>query len=125
MMDTTPIRLTEAAERFKLSVRALRKEADRGRLAVSRVGGKDWTTEKAVLEMFERCRVAPKEPASISDRLGSERGDSTPPSGSSSTEDAKLAQDATRALIERLKAGSPNTSPPSTSRKGASVVFLK
>ena len=63
---TAFIRLSVAAERHGLTVAALRREARLGRLAISRVAGKDWTTEDAVMEMFERCRVPASRPASIS-----------------------------------------------------------
>lgn len=66
-----PLRLDIAAQiRFtdgSITGKALRREAERGRLDIFRVAGKDFTTLAAVDEMIRRCHVLPTEPASASD----------------------------------------------------------
>lgn len=105
------IRLTEAAKRLGLSVASLRTEAKRGHLAVSRVANKDWTTEEAVTEMFERCRVQLKEQDSGYDRPDQD----TPRHGSSKTEHTSAALVSAHLRLERLSKSSPNTSGKSAS----------
>jgi hypothetical protein len=62
----TPLRLCEALEiafpRGGVNVSALRREAQRGRLFISRIAGKDFTTLNHVREMIEQCRVKPSRP---------------------------------------------------------------
>ena len=50
------MRLREAADMFGLAVGGLRREAARGRLAIFRVSGKDFTTAAEMQRMFEQCR---------------------------------------------------------------------
>jgi hypothetical protein len=61
----TPLRLDVAARLAfpdgSMTGRGLRREANRGRLAIERVAGKDFTTLEAIREMRTRCRVAPKD----------------------------------------------------------------
>jgi hypothetical protein len=73
--DTTPLRLKIAAERAfpsgGMSASGLRREADRGRLIVERIAGKDYTTLHAIAEMRKLCRVQkPKPGASVSSCTG-------------------------------------------------------
>lgn len=60
-----PLRLADAAALAfpggGMTVCGLRREAAKGRLAIMRIAGKDWTTLKAIREMMERCRVLPRE----------------------------------------------------------------
>jgi hypothetical protein len=58
--NDTPRRLGVVAAQFGLTDAALRTEAKRGRLAVWRVAGKDWTSVAAAREMFGLCRVTPE-----------------------------------------------------------------
>ena len=73
--DTTPLRLKIAAERAfpggGMSASGLRREAERGRLIIERVAGKDYTTMQAIADMRRLCRVAKPQPgASVSSRGG-------------------------------------------------------
>lgn len=119
------IRLAEAAAYYGLTVSALRNEGKRGRLAVWRVAGKDWTSLAECERMFDRCPVAVKEPASISAPAGSAPASASPPPGSSSMDEAKLALASALASARALKGGLPNTSPKNTSPKDANVVSAK
>ncbi|MGA3063432.1 MAG: hypothetical protein ABSD90_09420 [Methylocystis sp.] len=122
-----PLRLADAARMFGLKVATLRTEKRKGRLEVSRVAGKDFTTVSAIHRMFERCRETPREPGCGSALPAETKAEKSPKPliGSSSTADAKLALDAALLSAKRLKSGSPNTSPANTSRKGGNVHFLK
>ena len=66
--DYQPIRLAEACETILagtgLTPKALRREAARGRLEITRIAGKDFVTAAALREMIERCRVQSKRPIS-------------------------------------------------------------
>jgi hypothetical protein len=43
-----------------MTTSGLRKEAGRGRLAIERVAGKDYTTLRAIAEMRKKCLLEPK-----------------------------------------------------------------
>jgi hypothetical protein len=58
--NDTPQRLGVVAAQFGLTLAALRAEARRGRLVISRVAGKDWTSVAEAQRMFNRCRVMPE-----------------------------------------------------------------
>src|SRR5215472_17487648 len=87
----TPLRLHEAARIAfpdgSVSAQTLRRERDRGRLAVERIAGKDYTTLGAIQEMRRLCRVGPQEPASTSKPSASVAARSSPPAGASATVD--------------------------------------
>ena len=125
MTDAAPVRLTVIAARLGLTPDALRKEARRGRLAISRVGGKDWTTEAAVMEMFEKCRVEPKAPAFTSVPRASVSASAIPASGSSSTGEASVALASALATVSRLRERYSPTSRKNTSRRAANVLSPK
>jgi hypothetical protein len=59
-----PLRLEIAARRAfpdgSMTASGLRKEAGRGRLAIERVAGKDYTTLSAIAEMRKKCLLEPK-----------------------------------------------------------------
>jgi hypothetical protein len=57
--NDAPMRLGVVAAQFGLTAAALRTESKRGRLVISRVAGKDWTSVAEVQRMFGLCRVAP------------------------------------------------------------------
>src|SRR6266480_828253 len=63
----TPLRLDVAAALAypdgSMTASGLRKEAGRGRLAIERVAGKDYTTLAAIDDMRALCRVQQKAPA--------------------------------------------------------------
>ena len=72
---TTPLRLAFAAEMAfpggGMTASGLRREAERGRLVIERIAGKDYTTLAAIDEMRLLCRVQPKVNASsVSARVG-------------------------------------------------------
>jgi hypothetical protein len=110
--DERPISLKEAAKMFGFPVSALRREHQRGRLAVYQPGGrKYYTTAADVREMVHKCRVEPKAAASISIlREGN---------GSSATACASSALAAANETVSKLKSISRNTSRPSINRKRA------
>src|SRR6516164_2573505 len=62
--DNDPLRLDVAAAIAfpdgSMTASGLRRESAKGRLAVERIAGKDFTTLQAIREMRERCRVNPK-----------------------------------------------------------------
>jgi len=66
--DDTPLRLDVAAALAypddSMTASGLRREAARGRLAIERVAGKDYTTLAAIEEMRGLCRVPQKAPVS-------------------------------------------------------------
>ena len=108
MNDNDPIKLKDAAEEYGLTVSTLRAEAGRGRLAIYRIGKRDYTTRNDIREMVARCRVDQKGHGFTL----------TPPagSGSSETDRASSALAAARETALRLKNTSRNTSATSTSR---------
>lgn len=59
--DTTPLRLKEAAELAfpggGMTPSGLRREAQRGRLVIERIAGKDYVTLEAIAAMRQLCRV--------------------------------------------------------------------
>jgi hypothetical protein len=64
--DTTPLRLKIAAELAfpggGMTASGLRREADRGRLIVERIAGKDYTTLRAIADMRSLCRMVKPQP---------------------------------------------------------------
>lgn len=69
--DEDPITLKEACElvfRNTVTPATLRAEAGRGRLDISRIGKRDFTTLRSARELFERCRVEREAQGSISIR---------------------------------------------------------
>jgi hypothetical protein len=118
--DIEPIYpLAEAVARWlpggHWTVASLRTEIRAGRLRAHMIAGKMGVTETAIREMIERCRVVPKDPASISDPHAGTKA-AAHPDGSSATDLAKSAQDAALATAQALKRPSRPTSPRSTTR---------
>src|SRR5271169_6901194 len=100
-----PLRLGVVAAQFGLTAAALRAESKRGRLVISRVAGKDWTSVAEVQRMFGLCRSTPKESDS-----GFGRPEATKSRhGSSETAESKSARDALSLSLSRLKESSPTT----------------
>jgi hypothetical protein len=64
--DTTPLRLKVAAERAfpggGMTASGLRSEAERGRLIVERIAGKDYTTLHAIADMRRLCCLVKPQP---------------------------------------------------------------
>lgn len=128
--DTTPLRLADAVHvafpMGGITGSGLRREAARGRLAIIRIAGKDWTTLADIKEMMEKCRVRPKEPISGCDPLGETNPvPSRAPDGSSKIEACKLAQAAAMETANRLKESLQNASRQNMRRRGANVVSRK
>lgn len=69
MRDDDPITLKEACEivfRNTCAVATLRAEADRGRLDLSKIGKRYYTTLRSARELYEKCRVNRRAQGSIS-----------------------------------------------------------
>lgn len=114
MTDDAPITLKEACEtilRGKWTPATLRAEAGRGNLVIFRLGRTDCTTPADIERMVKLCRENRRVRASTS----------TPDaeSGLSETERSSVALDALKQAEARLRSISANTSPRSTSRRGA------
>jgi hypothetical protein len=107
--DDRPLTLKEAAERYGFKVATLRAEAGRGRLAIFRIGKRDYTMPADIQEIIRRCRAEDSRHASIS----------TPSdmNGLSATEQASYAQAALRQSMKALRSDSRRISAPSTPRE--------
>ncbi|MFG1179005.1 excisionase [Xanthobacter versatilis] len=111
--DTMPLRLSVAAALAfpdgSMGSSGLRREAAKGRLAVERIAGKDYTTLRAIEEMREKCRVQPKAPVSGSNPKNGIRpgGSASDPSGSSATGHLRSALDALLLTAQQLNSNSP------------------
>lgn len=121
--DETPLRLDVAAALAYpgggMTASGLRTEKARGRLAVERVAGRDWTTLGAIARMRELCRVNANPPDSGFDLSGSGAARSRHERpGSSSTEASSTPQDALRAILQQPNALSQSTTSPSIPRRG-------
>lgn len=99
--DGDIITLKDAAEHFGLSVYALRKEANDGRLTIYKVGKRYYTTPGDIKEMIQQCRVAQKAPDSISIRSAR--------NSQSEMERLSSAQAAASEIAQRLKSSSRTT----------------
>ncbi len=108
MNDDRPITLRDAAEEYGFTVSTLRAEAGRGRLAIYRIGKRDYTKRSDIEGMVEQCRVEQKGHGFTLIRSES--------NGSSETDRASSALAAARETALRLRNISPNTSAISTSR---------
>lgn len=60
IQDTDTITLKDAAQHFRFSVWTLRTQAERGHLAIYKIGRRFYTTPGDVKEMIQRCRVDQK-----------------------------------------------------------------
>src|SRR5947209_3370217 len=116
LCDDDPLRLDIAAALAfpdgSMSVASLRRERDRGRLTVERIGGKDYTTLRFIREMREKCRLAPSPRDCGSDPHNEIRRGAlhTQPHGSSLTE---IAVAAAKSQLEQIAKTKPkNASPP-------------
>lgn len=111
--DTMPLRLSVAAALAfpdgSIGASGLRREAAKGRLAVERIAGKDYTTLRAIEEMREKCRVQQKAlPCGSSPKNGMRPGGSvSDPSGSSATDHTKSALGALHRAVQQLSSRSP------------------
>lgn len=109
--DDDVVTLKEACEivfRNAIGPWTLRAEANRGRLAISKIGRRYFTTVRDVRELFDRCRAAPEDRGSTSTRNAGH--------GSSETDSDSSALAAVSQIVASLKKSSPNTSGASTRR---------
>lgn len=104
--DNDPITLKDAASHFGFTVWTLRAEADRGRLAIYKIGKRFYTTPGDVKLMVQACRVEPKAPGYTAIRRAA----------STSSETARASCDSAQQALMKLRSSSRNTSPTSTDR---------
>src|SRR5262245_23343591 len=104
----TPLRLSVAVALAypdgSMTASGLRREAKRGRLAIERTAGKDYTTLANIERMRELCRVQAKAPDSTSgprDATPTATSPTTQP-GSSEMVDATFSQAALQMKLQRL-----------------------
>lgn len=94
IIEDTPLRLARAAAiAFPgggMTAKGLRREAQRGRLVIERIAGKDYTTLRDIAEMRKLCRLAPKRQFE--------------PLGRAPRHDATLSEQALREAQRRLDA---------------------
>lgn len=129
----TPLRLQRAVElaypQGGMTVSGLRQEARRGRLAIERVAGKDFTTLADIDRMRALCRPVQKVPASGCEKQEpTNPAPSAPLSGSSAMVDATAPRAALHVILTELGGRSNGTSPKSTPvrhRKPATVIPLQ
>jgi hypothetical protein len=111
-----PLRLALAASIAfpdgSMTASGLRREAQRGRLVIERIAGKDYTTIAAIEKMREQCRVEAKGPASGCGGSSTiePAGSRTRRYGSSKTANIERARDAAQMIVEGLKQRLPTTS---------------
>ena len=122
MDKDTPQRLAVVAAQFGLTAGALRTEAKRGRLVISRVAGRDWTSVAEVQGMFGLCRVTPEAPTYGSGQPVGEVRAPSAQSGSLRTPDVSIALASAWTAVQRLKGCSPTTSPVNTHRLAATAT---
>ncbi|MFB9952456.1 excisionase [Rhizobium puerariae] len=119
--DDMPLRLKKALElafpHGGMTVSGLRTEIRNGNLAAETIAGKQFTTLNHIKAMRAKCRANQKGSASGS---ASERDEQ--PSGSSSTDRLKSAQDALQTMSLALIGRSKNTSLKDTSRTSTRVI---
>ena len=126
--DDEPIRLAVAAAAAfpdgSMSASGLRREAAKGRLAIERIAGRDYTTLQAIQQMRTKCRVEAKALASGFSQLDGTSTDksSSVRSGSSATAALNEALAAARVKLRKLKERSPiistaNTEPREISQR--------
>jgi hypothetical protein len=129
----TPLRLNIAAALAypdgSMTPSGLRREAAKGRLAIERTAGKDYTTLGAIEHMRELCRLGVKQRGCGSDKraVTEKRATHTTRCGSSAMENIQRAQAAAKMIVKELKERSSNISTESTSPKRAKarVIPLK
>jgi hypothetical protein len=120
--NDTPQRLGVVAAQFGLTAAALRTEAQRGRLVIARVAGKDWTSVAEVQRMFGLCRVTREALTCGSDQPASERAAAIARYGSSETPDTSAALASAWASVKRLRRRSPTISPANMHRRVANAT---
>jgi hypothetical protein len=119
--------LVDAAKISGLTEAALRTEAAKGTLVISRIAKKDFTTLAEIERMFEQCRVPAKESVYGLEQPAATQAEKSrmPPIGKSKTAEDDLALDAALMRARKLKEGLPTTSPANTRRNAGNVRYLK
>lgn len=112
MTDDDPLPLVDACRLFpqaRLTPWTLRAEAERGRLAIFRLGRRDYTTVRSMREMVRKCQddARPQDSTSTESET----------SGLSETVKASSAQAALSQTVEKLKQSLQSTSGKSTNRR--------
>src|SRR6266581_4086660 len=102
--QNAPLRLSVAAAHAfpdgSMTASGLRREAARGRLAIERIAGKDFTTLQEIKRMRELCRVQARELGSTNEKQDSATVNSLPKlSGSSRMVTGISPQDALRTRL--------------------------
>src|SRR5437016_6269673 len=128
----TPLRLDVAAALAypdgSMTSSGLRREAARGRLAIERVAGKDYTTLAAIENMRALCRVPQKAPVSgfAPKNETSTARSASARCGSSETDRARSARAALQKIARAPNAPLASISPTSTGpTESADVIPLK
>lgn len=118
-----PMRLKDAIEiafpHGGMTVSGLRRERDRGNLAIERIAGREFTTLSAIEEMRRKCLGPQKDHGSTSSSQKDDLG-----SGTSETARINRERAALRETLRELKQSSSVTSGRSVSR-GDRVIPLK
>ena len=112
MNEDDPLPLREACNLYpqaRLTVSTLRAEHGRGRLAIFRLGKRDYTTPRSMREMVRRCQDDASRPASTLTAPGS--------NGLSAMDNATSALDALKLTATKLRQSSANTLAKRASRK--------
>jgi hypothetical protein len=129
----TPLRLREAAAiafpvdaagKPTMTAAGLRREAQRGRLVIERIAGKDFVTLAAIEQMRKLCRVQAKAPDCGSSLKSATKSGSSfgARPGSYEMDRAKSARAALEKTARELSARSENTSPRNTKSQGIATV---
>lgn len=104
----------------------LRAAAERGELAIERLGRRIIVTPAAIDAWRELCRDREKARAStFAPRSVKPASSSRPRDGSSATAEVTLARDSAQKTIEKLKSDLRITSRKNTGRRAANVHYLK
>ena len=121
----SPVSLREASEtllRGLVTPSTLKAAAERGELAVFKLGRRLVTTPQDIEEWTHKCREKRRAPGSISNQ---QDGMAMKQLGSSETEIEQSEQASALALARMLKSGSTNTCQKNISQNGESVHYLK
>lgn len=111
-------RLVKGSTAYGYPVASLRTEARKGRLALTRVAGKDYVSEEAIRDMERLCKRQRES------GCGSKHGADESPSTSSVTERAKSAQVALETISKALTRPSRPTSPKRSLPTPGNVISL-
>jgi hypothetical protein len=121
--DDAPLRLEVAARLAfpdgSMKISGLRKERDAGRLSVSRIAGRDYTTLADIRRMIQLCRR--EEKAKVQGSTTAK----TRARGTSETAPSSDPRAAYEKIVRELKADSQNTSRSGQGQTSGAVVPMK